>query len=230
MTQFVRRFSFPDASPAEVVDFSALIEADFSPSLSMLHRCFVCLRANKRQRSACTLTRCEVSHSGKKPHPQKGTGRARQGSLASPQYRGGGVVFGPRGIKTLVKVNRKEKRACLRQALLDRLSSGLCIVGLSLGLSLSKPKTSIVVRFLRDLKLPKGKVLFLFDRSETSVNESGWSTYSCFQKSSANIPDVRVLLFSNINLQDVLVAKTIVFSEAAFDSFSKTLGTEGISQ
>ncbi|RDB31378.1 50S ribosomal protein L4 [Candidatus Similichlamydia laticola] len=224
MSQVMRRVSFPDAGVCEGVDLSSFLEAEPSSSLAMMHRCLVCLRANKRQRSACSLTRSEVSHSGKKPHPQKGTGRARQGSLASPQYRGGGVVFGPRGVKSLAKVNKKERRASLKGALLDRLSSGACAIGVDLGAGMERPKTSLVCSFLEKLSFSKGKVLVLFDQKEdVLLQDSGWSRYSCFQKSAANLSSVRVLFFSQINLQDVLSARGIVFSEAAFLACSRFL-------
>lgn len=223
MSQIVRKFSFPDATACEGVDLSELLKGDFFPSTSMIHRCLVCLRANKRQRSACTLTRAEVSHSGKKPHPQKGTGRARQGSLASPQYRGGGVVFGPRGVKTLIKVNKKERRASLKQILFDRFLSNACVIGSSLGVGLEKPKTALVSKFLKSLNFSSGKILFLFEKEDAVMQSYGWSKYSCFQKSAANLSSVRVLLFPQINLQDVLSARTLVFSEAAFSSCSKFL-------
>src|SRR5271154_3212175 len=82
----------------------------------------VALRANARQWSANTKTRAEVCHSGKKPHPQKGTGKARQGYLGSPQYKGGGRVHTPRTkFDQHVSVNRKEKRAVMRHLVIEKV-------------------------------------------------------------------------------------------------------------
>src|SRR3990172_11505661 len=88
----------------------------------MIKDYLVALRANERQWSANTQVRSEVNHSGQKPHPQKGTGKARQGYLGSPQYRGGGRVFGPRPKPGLerIRINKKEKRAAIRHLLAEK--------------------------------------------------------------------------------------------------------------
>ncbi len=90
----------------------------------MIKDYIVALRANARQWSAHTKSRSEVSHSGQKPHPQKGTGRARQGYLGAPQYKGGGRVGGPRAkFDQHVSINRKEKRAAIRFLLAEKIQN-----------------------------------------------------------------------------------------------------------
>ena len=107
----------------------------------------VALRANARQWSACTKTRSEMSHSTKKPHPQKGGGRSRQGSLVAPQYRGGGRVFGPKPKPDFhLRVNQKERRAAIRALIADKIRKGSLIVVDSL--SMDGPKSAIVRKFL----------------------------------------------------------------------------------
>jgi large subunit ribosomal protein L4 len=120
----------------------------------------VAYRANQRQWSANTKTRAEVSHSGQKPHPQKGTGRARQGYLGSPQYKGGGRVFGPRPkFDQQVRLNKKEKRAVIRSLLIQKIQEQrFCVLSTE---GLDKPKTKFVVEFLKKVDLMQKRVLFL---------------------------------------------------------------------
>lgn len=120
----------------------------------------VAYRANQRQWSANTKSRAEVCHSGQKPHPQKGTGRARQGFLGSPQYKGGGRVFTPKPkFNQHVKLNKKEKRAVIKTLLSQKVQENnvhvLSIEGLQ------KPRTKSVVEFLKKLNLMQKRVLFL---------------------------------------------------------------------
>ena len=106
----------------------------------------VALRANARQWTACTKTRSEMSHSTKKPHPQKGGGRSRQGSLVAPQYRGGGRVFGPKPKPDFhIHVNQKERRAAIRALLGDKIRNGGLIVVDSL--SMDAPKSAVMKKF-----------------------------------------------------------------------------------
>src|SRR6185369_15092888 len=88
----------------------------------MIKDYLVALRANARQWSANTKTRAEVCHSGKKPHPQKGTGRARQGYLGAPQYKGGGRVHAPRPkFEQHIRINKKERKAAIRHLLIEKI-------------------------------------------------------------------------------------------------------------
>src|ERR1700722_14881711 len=119
----------------------------------------IALRANARQWSANTKGRSEVKHTTKKPHPQKGGGRARQGSLVAPQYRGGGRVFGPKQkFDQHVRINKKERQAAIRFLLAEKLRENkLHIIE---DINLTEPKTKTVVDFLKAAEI-KGRVLFL---------------------------------------------------------------------
>src|SRR5271155_5008328 len=118
----------------------------------MIKDYLVALRANARQWSANTKTRAEVCHSGKKPHPQKGTGRARQGYLGAPQYKGGGRVHAPRPkFEQHVRINKKERRAAIRHLFVEKVVGGNVHVLSFEGLE--KPRTKAVAQFLEALKI-----------------------------------------------------------------------------
>ena len=124
----------------------------------------VALRANVRQWSANTKGRTEVNHSNKKPWRQKGTGNARQGSLASPQFKGGGVVFGPKPkFDQHVRINRKERRLAVRRLLVDKIKNNelLLVEDNVFSGALSEPKTQSVVSFLKEVKLHGKRLLFV---------------------------------------------------------------------
>src|SRR6476660_2728455 len=116
-----------------------------------LHDAVVAYRAARRMGTACTKTMGEVAGSGKKPWRQKGTGRARAGSFASPLWRGGGVVFGPKPRDFGKKVTRKTKQLALRRVLTDRLNAGEILVVDDL--KLDSPKTKGFVQVLQNLEL-----------------------------------------------------------------------------
>ncbi|MBM3198739.1 MAG: 50S ribosomal protein L4 [Chlamydiae bacterium] len=131
----------------------------------------VAYRANQRQWSANTKGRAEVSHSKQKPHPQKGTGRARQGCLAAPQYKGGGVVFGPKPkFDQEVKVNKKERRAVIRGLLSEKLQAHNVHVLSTEGLT--EPKTKVMTSWLAKLGLQGKKVLFLGEDLHEALSSS----------------------------------------------------------
>ena len=128
----------------------------------MIKDYIIALRENARQWSACTKSRAEVSHSGQKPHPQKGTGRARQGYLGAAQYKGGGRVHAPKPkFDQHVRINRKEKRAAIRHLLIEKiLDNRLHVLQYE---EMETPKTQIVAQFLKSRDLDGRKVLFLGD-------------------------------------------------------------------
>jgi large subunit ribosomal protein L4 len=131
----------------------------------------IALRANARQWSANTKTRAEVKHTTKKPHPQKGQGRARQGSLVAPQYRGGGRVFGPKPkFDQHVRINRKERKAAIRFLLAEKLKENR--VRLIDDTAMDAPKTSMLAQFVKGFEL-RGRVLFLGEGAYTEVETEG---------------------------------------------------------
>ncbi len=180
----------------------------------------VALRANARQWSASTKGRSEVSHSGQKPHPQKGTGRARQGSLASPQYKGGGRVFTPRPkFDQFVRINKKEKRAAIRQLLVEKIRDArLHVIDVD---GMQEPKTKIMAEFLGKLELGGKRVLFMAPDLKKDSQERGH-----FQKSIRNIPKSLYRLAQNVNGYDVVVSHDIIVMASALDELKSILRRE----
>ena len=169
---------------------SALFEVETKEGL--IHQAVVAQMANRRQVLAHTKDRGEVSGGGKKPWKQKGTGRARQGSIRSPLWVGGGVVFGPRNDRNFhQKINKKMKRKALLMCLSDRAKEEKIIVLDKLELENFKTK-----KFLEILnKLPnkeKKTLLILADNDKKII------------KSAANLPYLKTIESVNINVMDVL--------------------------
>lgn len=154
----IKKYNLGGEEIGQVILDDQLLE--MSANSQMIKDYLVAYRANQRQWSANTKSRAEVSHSGQKPHPQKGTGRARQGYLGSPQYKGGGRVFGPKPkFDQEVRVNKKEKRAVIKSLLAQKIQEQhfhiLSVEGLG------APKTKVMVEFLKKLGLVDKRVLFL---------------------------------------------------------------------
>jgi large subunit ribosomal protein L4 len=195
----------------------------------MIKDYIVALRANARQWSANTKTRSEVSHSTKKPHPQKGGGRARQGSLAAPQYKGGGRVFGPRPkFDQHVRINKKERKAAIRFLISEKIKEHrLHIIE---NTELDEPKTKTMVSFLKSAGC-QGRVLFLgeshYEKIETGdiTKEVTVHTdkHQNFAKSVRNIPKTAFSLATNISGYDVLLARDIVITESALKELNDWL-------
>ncbi len=189
----------------------------------------VALRANARQWSANTKTRAEVCHSTKKPHPQKGGGRARQGSLAAPQYKGGGRVHSPRPkFDQHVRINRKERLAAIRCLLGEKIRTNK--VKIVENYSLDAPKTKVVASFLANTGI-SGRTLFLGEGNYVDIGVDGTphhvsvqtTQYDNFILSLRNIPKTEFSLAKNINGYDVLVAGELVLTEAALKEISDWL-------
>lgn len=179
------------------------------------------IRENLRQWSANTQGRSEVNHTTKKPHAQKGGGRSRQGSLAAPQYKGGGRVFGPKPkFDQHVKINQKEKQAAIRALLAEKIEQDLIIVIDSP--EISAPKTSTFTNFLKTAEV-EGKVLFLGEGSYVDITVEDivhrfsipCDQHENFIKSIRNIPTASFKLVSNISGFDIARYKNIVLTEAA---------------
>lgn len=196
----------------------------------MIKDYIVALRANARQWSASTKGRSEVSHSTKKPHPQKGGGRARQGSLVAPQYKGGGRVFAPKPkFEQHVRINRKERQAAIRFLLSEKWRAGKLHVVDSF--EISEPKTKLVSQFIKELQLT-GRVLFLGEGAylelplplegvcEVSIRQDA---HNNFIKSMRNLPKTSFSLVKNISGYDIVVAGHIVITEKAFNELNEWL-------
>jgi large subunit ribosomal protein L4 len=173
-----------------------------APRPDLVHQCVVAQHAAHRAGSAKTKTRAEVRGGGRKPYRQKGTGHARQGSIRSPQFRGGGVAFGPSPRSYAVNLPRKVRRAALRGALSAMAAEER--IRVIDGLRFDEYRTQGVVEMLADLKLLDAKVLFIIDEK----NEK-------FVKSAANIPTVSVRHPGNVSVRELAAADALVVTEAA---------------
>jgi len=176
-------------------------------SAAVLHQVVTAQLAGRRTGTADTRTRGEVRGGGKKPYRQKGTGRARQGSLRAPQYAGGGIVHGPQPRSYVQRTPKKMKAAALRGALSDRLSHGRIQV-VSGFVDGDAPRTKDAVAVLASAVAPGAKVLVVAHRDD----ELTW-------KSLRNVPSVHVLTEDQLNTYDVLASDHVVFTEQALTAF-----------
>ncbi len=194
----------------------------------MIKDYIIALRENARQWSANTKSRAEVNHSGKKPHPQKGTGRARQGYLGAPQYKGGGRVHAPKPkFDQHVRINRKEKRAAIRHLIIEKiLDNKLHVLHFE---SLKEPKTQKIAKFLKTRNLEGKRILFLGDGliaglKEGKSSESPSQKFETFVQSIRNIPHSEFMLVPNVSGYDVIVNHELVVMESALDQLKVILG------
>ena len=199
---------------------------DRGANTQMIKDYIVALRANARQWSAHTKSRSEVNHSGQKPHPQKGTGRARQGYLGAPQYKGGGRVGGPRAkFDQHVSINRKEKRAAIRFLLAEKIQSNNMII--LEDEAFKAPKTKKVADFLKGRELFGKKVLIIADLAERKVSskkkKSEDKKDNYFLKSLRNIPRAEYIVLDNISGYDIIAHRNIILMEPAVDKLMKIL-------
>ena len=184
-------------------------------NVPLIHQVVVAQQAAARQGTHSTKTRGEVRGGGKKPYRQKGTGRARQGSLRAPQYAGGGVVHGPQPRSYVQRTPKKMKAAALRGALSDRLSHGRVLV-VSGFVDGDVPRTKDAVAVLATAVAPGAKVLVVAHRDD----EITW-------KSLRNVPSVHVLTEDQLNTYDVLASDHVVFTEQALTAFVSRSAKEG---
>jgi large subunit ribosomal protein L4 len=182
-------------------------------NVPLIHQVVVAQEAAARQGTHATKTRGEVRGGGKKPYRQKGTGRARQGSLRAPQYAGGGTVHGPQPRSYVQRTPKKMKAAALRGALSDRAANGRVAVvsGFVAG---DQPRTSDAMAVLRTaIGLLHAKLDVRVLVVAEAEDEVTW-------KSLRNAPGVRVLATGQLNTYDVLASEHIVFTEAALSAFT----------
>ena len=175
----------------------------------VMHDAIVLAQASLRQGTASTKTRSEVSGGGRKPYKQKGTGNARQGSTRSPQWPGGGIVFGPKPRKYDKKQNRKERRLALRSALSSKYQDKELVIVDSLTLKDNKTKT--FNQMLKDLKLD-GKVLVVCDSDNDNL-----------YLASRNNENVAVMLTEEINVLDLVATKYLLIEESSVKKLEEVL-------
>lgn len=167
---------------------------------ALIHQVVVAQRNNARQGTKSALTRTEVRGGGIKPWRQKGTGRARQGSIRSPQWTGGGVVFAPKPRDFSQKVNRQAKRGAICSALSEKLRSGELTVVDEIKI---EPKTKEMAKVLADLKIDKRVLVVLTDADAAVVRAAG------------NLPDVYTVNSNQINVYDLVAnAKCVMTRDA----------------
>jgi len=208
-----------DISGKEIGDV-AIDDAQLTLSVNsqMVKDYVVAIRNNARQWSANTKGRSEIAHSNQKPHPQKGTGRARQGCITVAQYRGGAVVFGPKPKKDQhVRINRKERQQAIRFLLAQMIQSqNVHILKLE---SLASPKTKTVSQLLKAMGIDKRRTLVLADQEEETKK-----TCINFVKSARNIPKMSFMPMLNISGYDVMKNQEIIVIESALDQLMKVIG------
>ena len=175
----------------------------------VMHDAIVLARASLRQGTASTKTRSEVSGGGRKPYKQKGTGNARQGSTRSPQWPGGGIVFGPKPRKYDKKQNRKERRLALKSALSSKLRDNELVVVENLNLENNKTKT--FNEMLKNVKV-NGKALVVF----ADDNENLFLA-------SRNNNKVAVVAFDEINVLDLVATDYLLIDESSVKKIEEVL-------
>jgi large subunit ribosomal protein L4 len=179
---------------------------DVQANIPLMHQVVTAQLAAARQGTHKVKTRGEVAGGGKKPYKQKGTGRARQGSIRAPQFAGGGVVHGPVPRDYSQRTPKKMKAAALRGALSDRARDGRVHV-VETFVSGDKPSTKAAIATLRKAT-ESTKVLVVLDFND----ELNWT-------SLRNEPTVHLIEAGQLNTYDVLVADEVVFTKAALEEF-----------
>lgn len=185
---------------------------------SLMHQALLRQLANARLGTHKTKGRSEVRGGGRKPWRQKGTGRARQGSIRAPQWVGGGTVFGPRPRRYTKAMPKKMRRAALRSALSVKASAGQIVVVDEL--SMETPKTKAMIDALRALGVDESSVLMVVAEKNESV-----------QRSARNLQNdkrykVKTLLAGYLNIRDILGFDTILLSKDAVDHIEAWLAVE----
>lgn len=181
------------------------------PNIHVMHLALRRQLNNARQGSACCKTRAEVAGGGRKPWKQKGTGRARAGSIRSPLFAGGGVIFGPKPRDYSFSIPQKARQLALRSALSARSEQLVIVKDFS---EIKEPKTKLMTKALASLKV-EGKTLIIAD---TKAAENQY-----LELAARNIPSVRLILPSNLNVKDLLEADSVVITEAAVNEITERL-------
>ena len=179
-----------------------------------MHRAVLRQQAHSRQGTASTLTRSEVRGGGRKPYKQKGTGRARQGSVRTPLRPGGGIIFGPKPRSYNLAMNRKERRSALRTALMARIED--LVVVKDFATTLTAPKTKEIIDALGRLDVSAtSKVLIILINPSEAV-----------QRSIRNLETVKLIAADQLNVFDLLHANKLVVGEDALAKIQEVYGDD----
>ena len=185
-----------------------------STAVDLLHRAVLRQQAHSRQGTASTLTRSEVRGGGRKPYKQKGTGRARQGSIRTPLRPGGGITFGPKPRKYNLDMNRKERRLALRTALMSRISDAKIIK--DFGSKLEVPKTSEIVAVLKRVGIDSdGKILIILNHPSEII-----------KRSIRKLEKTKLISADQLNVFDLLNANSLVIGEDALSTIKEVYGND----
>ncbi len=184
----------------------------------------VAIRNNARQWSASTKTRAEINRTGKKPHPQKGGGRSRQGDLAAPQYKGGGIVFGPRPKFDIhTRINKKERRAAVAALIVEKIKANR--IHVLQKETMKAPKTKEMATFFHKIEIGPQRILVLGESgSEVKGEKAGKPIHLNLIKSLRNIPKKDYAVVSQLNGYALARCQHLVVLETALDQFLSILG------
>jgi large subunit ribosomal protein L4 len=181
------------------------------PNLHVMHLALRRQLNNARQGSASAKTRAEVAGGGRKPWRQKGTGRARAGSLRSPLFAGGGVIFGPKPRDYSFSIPQKARKLALKSALSAKQEQFVIVKDFS---AIKEAKTKLMVAALKSLNV-SGKTLIIADLKAAENNY--------LELAARNIPSVKLLLPSNLNVKDLLEADFVLVTESAIQEITTRL-------
>ena len=201
----------------EAVEELELSEQVFgvAPNVAVLHQVVTAQLVNRRQGNASTKTRSEVSGGGRKPYKQKGTGRARQGSTRSPQFRHGGTVFGPKPHPYHHDVPKKMRRLAIKSALSDKVANEQLIV--IKDLALESPRTKEMLAILGNLPVDGKRVLMMLPKRDENI-----------VLSTRNIPSAKVQHVSSINVVELLKHDFVIMPKETVRWIEMVFG-EGLS-
>ncbi|WP_114602862.1 50S ribosomal protein L4 [Staphylococcus sp. EZ-P03] len=198
-----------DGSKAGSVELSDAVFA-IEPNKDVLFEAINLQRASLRQGTHSVKNRSAVRGGGRKPWRQKGTGRARQGTIRAPQWRGGGIVFGPTPRSYAYKMPKKMRRLALRSALSFKVQENEFKIVDAFGFE--APKTKEFTKVLSNLELPK-KVLVVTESEDVNV-----------ELSARNIPGVQITTVTGLNVLDITSADSVLITEAAAKKVEEVLG------
>ncbi len=185
-----------------------------STAVDLMHRAVLRQQAHQRQGTASTLTRSEVRGGGRKPYKQKGTGRARQGSIRTPLRPGGGIIFGPKPRQFNIGMNRKERRLALRTALMARMDDVKIVK--DFGSTLESPKTKEITEALSRLGISSDvKVLIILSQPSEII-----------RRSVRNLEKVKLIQANHLNVFDLLNANSLVVGEDALQTIQEVYGDD----
>ncbi|MEI5839795.1 50S ribosomal protein L4 [Lacticaseibacillus rhamnosus] len=197
-----------DGSENGTVELNDAIWA-VEPNENVVFDAVVMQRASLRQGTHAVKNRSAVSGGGRKPWRQKGTGRARQGSIRSPQWRGGGIVFGPTPRSYAYKLPKKVRRLAIKSVLSQKVLDGdLVVVD---GLSFDAPKTKAFLNVLNRLKVNDKALVVLEDGNDVAA------------KAARNLPNVKVVPAEGINVLDAVNYKKLILTQSALQKIEEVL-------